>query len=117
MKVWAWVKEKAVWVASAVGGLLLLLVGAGWIWQRRRGRVPSAAQVESAKFRLGRLNEIQAEMVGRVGEKDLALDQLEREKTGFKRTLVAARVDVEALSDAEVVAEFARLYPAEDEAL
>lgn len=107
-KVWAWLKR---WGAAVAGGLLFLL-GAGWLWRRKAselGRVKDELAVERAKSAIARLEGVREEVKRQVGEKDEAIEQIDRQLLENKRAIVEAHEHGEGLSDEEVLEAFRRV--------
>lgn len=107
-KAWEWLKKAGVWIV----GVLLLLIGAGWLWQRQRsalGRVRDELAVERATKEVERLRAVRKEIHARVGEKDDAIEEVDRQLRVNTRQIVEAHENGEGLDDDEVADAFARL--------
>lgn len=80
MKAWLWLKKWGGLLFGAIAGLLLLLLGGGWLWRRQeasKAAALDAASIAQAKTEMTRLEAIRGEVTKRVGEKDEAIDHLD----------------------------------------
>lgn len=89
-KAWEHIKKTGVWIA----GLLLLVLGAGWMWRRSKARLLDAkdkAAIADAQAGIERLAAVREEVANRRGEKDAAIvaidHQIEEQKKIIKETL------------------------------
>lgn len=107
-KVWAWLKK---W-GAVILGVLLVIVGGGWLWQRHKrrvGRLKDELAVAEATKEIERLRGQREQLAERVGEKDEQIDQIDDEIKRNKRKIVEAHEQGEGLSDDEIEQEFAQL--------
>lgn len=106
--VWEWLKK---W-GAAIAGVLLAVLGAGWLWQRKSrelGRVKDRLAVERVKRDIARLQGMRKEISKRVGEKDEAIEGIDRQLAENRRAIVEAHEHGEGMSDEEVDEAFRRL--------
>lgn len=107
-KAWEWLKR---WGAALFGGLLVL-VGAGWLWNRKAkelGRVRDELAVASAKKEIARLQGRREEIARQSDAKAEDIMGVDREIAANKRKLVEAHENGHGLSEEEVERAFARL--------
>jgi len=105
-KVWGWFKKWGLLIL----GILLLLVGIGWVWQRARlGKVRDRLAAEQALRKVHTLRATRAMLKGRVREEDEAIEAIHRQLDENKKKYIEAHEVGEGKSDEEMLAEFARL--------
>jgi len=107
-KVWAWLKK---W-GALLFGVLLVLVGAGWLWQRRSnelGRVKDELAVSKAKERIAFLKGQREEVARAVGEDDDAVKIIDDELARNRREVIEAHEFGQGMTDQEVADAFDRL--------
>ena len=107
-KVWNWLKRAGVWIA---GGLLLLL-GVGWLWRTQSaklGQLRDRATVEKALSETYKLRAQRTAVAERVGEKDDAIEEIDRRLDENKRRIIEAHEHGEGMTDDEVDDAFDRL--------
>jgi hypothetical protein len=105
---WTWLKK---W-GWALLGFVAVLLGAGWLWDRKAGELGRAKDklaVAQAKHRIAELRMVREQLTERLGENDQAIEQLDRQLLDNKRLLVRAYEHGEDLSDAEIEEAFERL--------
>jgi uncharacterized protein HemX len=105
---WTWLKK---WGWALVGAIAVLL-GAGWLWDRKTGelgRVQDKLAVAQAKNRIAELQMVREQLTERLGENDQAIEQLDRQLAENKRTLVEAHEHGRDLTDEEIEDAFERL--------
>lgn len=93
---WAWLKKWGAWIAGA----LLVIVGAGWAWQRRGqllGAARDAAVVAEAKRQMDATRATREEVARQVGEKDEAVQALDDRIARQRRLIVRLHEGGEAL--------------------
>jgi predicted RNA polymerase sigma factor len=106
---------KRVWDAlkkwgAAILAALLFVVGAGWLWNRRKARrIADALAVEKATKEIERLRATRAQLVERLGEKDEAIEEIDAAIEDNKADIVAAYEDFEEMTTDEVADVFRRL--------
>jgi hypothetical protein len=86
---WAKLKQWGLAIAS----LLLVVLGAGWLWRRYKGelgRVKDKLAVKEALTKVAELRATRAQIVERVGEQDEAIEGLDNRITEQKRRVVRA---------------------------
>lgn len=106
--VWAWLRK---WGALVVG-VLLLVLGGGWLWRRREaalGRVRDELAVERAKREIERLRGQREEVARQVGEKDEAIAAIDSRLAENARKIVEAHEGGAGLTDEQVAEAFTRL--------
>jgi hypothetical protein len=107
-KVWEWIKK---W-GAALAGLLLLLLGAGWLWnrqQQRLGKLKDRLALVEAMKDIDTLRALRVEIEDRTEENTEAIETLDQKILESKRKIVEAHVGGEGLSDEEMLSEFERL--------
>ncbi|MGB0971008.1 MAG: hypothetical protein ACPGVG_08605 [Mycobacterium sp.] len=95
---------------TGLGGFLLVVLGAGWLWGRQRPTM-SDAEIEKERQKLAFLDGARTVALQRVDETDGVITHLDKQRTEVKRRIVSARAEVGALDDATIEDEFRRLYP------
>jgi uncharacterized protein HemX len=103
-----WLKK---W-GAAIAGVLLVILGAGWLWRRQQariGKLKDRLAVEEATKKIGELRVLREEVKDRVGEKDEAIADLDRQLLDNQRRIIEAYEGGEGLSDEEMLEEFRRL--------
>lgn len=86
-KVWAWLKR---W-GGLLFGVLLALMGAGWMWQReRRKRLDAEAEAEAARLRenITSAVAVRAHMLDEVDEKEPLVVKLDEQIQSNERALL-----------------------------
>jgi hypothetical protein len=107
-KAWEWIKK---W-GAALAGVLLLFLGAGWLWRRQQakiGKLKDRLAVEEATKKIEQLRAVRAELVERVGEKDEAIAEVDEQLYANKWKIIEAHEGGQGLTDDEMLEEFARL--------
>jgi len=105
-KVWEILRR---WGAVILAALLVVF-GAGWVWNRRRSRrVADQLAVEKATKEIERLRAIREQLAERLGEKDEAIAEIDASIEENKADIIAAYEDFERMSDDEVADVFRRL--------
>lgn len=97
---------------GAVVGLLLALLGAGWVWSRHlrvSRQIADRVAVATALREIAMLEERRAELSADERAEDAQLAAVDSELRQAKRAVVEAHKRGDGLSDAEVVAAFERL--------
>lgn len=107
-KVWSMLKR----YGALALGVLLFLLGGGWLWYRRDrilGRLKDEVRVADARREIERLRGQREEIARQVGEADEAILEIDRKLARNRRAVVESFEDGEGLSDDEVDEAFARL--------
>jgi HAMP domain-containing protein len=108
MKIWQTLKS---W-GLAIAGVLLVVLGAGWLWRRKQselGRVRDELAAKEALTEVRRLEALREEVARQVGEKDVAIEAIDGLLAENQRKLVEAHDGGQGLSDDEVSRLFGRL--------
>jgi hypothetical protein len=106
-KAWPWLKKWGAWI---LGGIALVL-GSGWLWNTYKGklgRVKDKLAVAEALKEREKLQAVRTEIAARVGEKDEAIEQIDRQLEANARKFAEAHEGGEDLTDEELLEEFAR---------
>lgn len=112
MKAWLWIKEHVKAVLGAIVGVLLFVLGAGWIWRRQKKtllRVKDQLAVSKATVELERLRAVREEVAREVGESDQAIVEIDAKIEENRRQLAEAHEKPEDMSDEELLEELRRL--------
>lgn len=100
-KAWEWIKK---W-GGVIGGVLLALIGFGWLWHRKQlelGEVKDELAIAKATNNIAELRGRREEVAKQVGEKDEAVKEIDAEIAANKRAIIEAYENGEGLSDKEV---------------
>jgi hypothetical protein len=111
-KAWAWTKTHVKAVLGAVVGLLLFVLGAGWLWRRQKnrlGKVKDELAVAEAANEINRLRAVREEVVREVGEKDESIAALDLEIASNRQKIIEAHDVPENMSDEALLEELGRL--------
>lgn len=111
-KAWIWLREHASAALGALASVLLVVLGAGWLWRRQKsrlGKVRDELAVQKATAEIGKLTALREELKRRVGEKDEQVEYVDQKLAENRRAIVEAHEHGAGLTDAEVADEFARL--------
>lgn len=107
-KVWTWLKK---W-GLVVAGVLLALMGAGWLWRRQRaqlGRVQDELAVAQAQSEIAALERVRRYVLTSADTTKEQVQRLDEDIAKNRRAIVEAHENGQGLSDAEVEDAFARL--------
>jgi len=102
---WGWLTKWGTALFGALAALLLLVLGAGWLWRRQEaalGAALDATSIAEARAEMSRLEAIRTEVAKRVGEQDGAIHVLDVQIREQKARVAAAAGAGEGLSDAEL---------------
>lgn len=105
---WAWVKR---W-GAAIAGVLLVVLGAGWLWRRQKaalGRAKDAAAIAEARREMDVLRATREEVARQVGEQDQAIAEIDARIAASKREIVDLHEGGEDIPDDQLDDVFARL--------
>ena len=105
---WAWVKR---W-GAAIAGVLLVALGAGWLWRRQQaalGRAKDTAAVAEARREMDALRATRAEVARQVGEQDAAIAAIDSRIAESKRRIVDLHEGGGDIPDDQLDDVFARL--------
>lgn len=105
---WPWLRK---W-GALLFGILLALVGAGWLWQRRSqelGRIKDELAVERAQKQIAFLKGQRQEVARQVGEDDEAIKVIDEELARNRRELAEAHEHGQGMTDKEIVDALARM--------
>lgn len=106
----AWFKKWWKWLLSGLGALFVILTAGIIVHQKRRlGQVRDKLAVAEAAKEIERLRALRQEVAAQVGEKDEAIEEVDRQLAENRRRLVEAHEGGEGLTDEEIAAEFASL--------
>jgi hypothetical protein len=111
-KAWEWTKKWGGLLFGTIAAVLLLLLGGGWLWRKKKaevGALKDELAVSEATKEIERLRALRKGVAERVGEKDQAIDEIDAELADNQRKIVEAHEGGEDLSAEEIAAEFARL--------
>lgn len=105
---WAWLRK---W-GLAIAGILLLALGAGWLWRRKQrelGRVRDQLAVEESRREIAALQAQRDAVLARVDEHEPEVAAIDRQLADNRRRIVEAHEHGRGLSDEEVEDAFAKL--------
>lgn len=109
---WQWIKKWGGAIFGALAAVLLVVLGAGWVWRKKKAEVGALrdelALAEATK-EIERLRALRKGVAERVGEKDQAIEEIDAQLAENQRKIVEAHEGGEGLSADEIVAEFERL--------
>lgn len=98
-----WIKR---W-GAAIGGLAIVLIGAGWLWQRQRnalGKVKDRLAVAEATKEIAALRARRQAVADRLGEINPMVEELDAEIAAQRLLVLEAHEVDPGLSDEEVAA-------------
>lgn len=100
-KVWAWLKK---WVGLILGGLLLILTFGFYVKRKKRqlGRVKDELAVSQATARVQVLRAQRERVAAEVGEKDIAIEEIDRKLKENEQEILDAHEIPEDMTDEEV---------------
>jgi hypothetical protein len=104
-KVWTWLKKWGGLLFGGIAAALLFVVGGGWLWRKKRaelGRVKDELAVERAKTEIARLRGLREQVAERVGEKDEAIEEIDRQLEGNRQAIIEAHEVPADMTDEEV---------------
>lgn len=105
-KAWAWIKK---WWGALVG-VALLLLGAGWAWDRRRvGKLKDELAVKTAQARLAKMEAKRAANEALAEDRTEQIERLDKRIMEEKRNIINAFEGGEKLSDKEMLRELSRM--------
>lgn len=106
-KAWPWFKKGGM----ALVGLLAILLGLRWLFRTkgRLGRVKDKLAIAEATKEIEKLQAVRDAVEERVGEKDEAIQSIDRQLVENKRRIIDAHEGGEELTDEEMLEEFDRL--------
>lgn len=107
-KVLDWIKR---W-GGAIGGLAIVVIGAGWLWRRQQnalGKVKDKLAVAEATKAIARLQGQREEVAKRVGETDMLVEELDAEIALQRQRVIDAHEVDPDLSEEEVAARLRRV--------
>lgn len=111
-KTWAWLKKWGSWLLGGIVTVLLGVLTLGWYVRRQNrqiGQLKDQVAVADAMKEITRLRALREGVAERVGEKDQAIEEVDRDLAANQRRIVEAHEGGKGLSDEEVAAEFVRL--------
>lgn len=97
---------------AAIAGVLLALLGAGWMWQRKQAEIAKLkdqAAVDKALKDMEALRAVRERVVREEGATATQIETIDRSLSDNKRRIVEAHEGMEGLKDAEVDDAFSRL--------
>jgi len=112
VKTWLWIKSHVKAVLGGAVSVLLLVLGAGWLWRRQKsklGKVKDELAVAEASNKINELRAVRREVAAQVGEKDESIIAVDAEIAENRRKIIDAHERTEDVTDEELLEELARL--------